>query len=75
MLEISLSSINQWRSNGEGPAYTKLGRRVYYRKQDVMTWIDEGLMVRADAASASVNYHIENFHKRGNPFDHGKEAV
>jgi hypothetical protein len=24
---------------------------VYYRKQDVMTWIDEGLMVRADTAS------------------------
>jgi hypothetical protein len=44
MLEVSEFTINQWRASDNGPAYTKLGRRVYYRKQDVMSWIDDGLV-------------------------------
>jgi hypothetical protein len=47
MLEVSEHTIVGWRNAGTGPVFTYLGRRVYYRKQDVNTWIDDGL-VRAD---------------------------
>jgi hypothetical protein len=47
MLEVSEHTIVGWRNAGTGPVFTYLGRRVYYRKQDVMSWIDDGL-VRKD---------------------------
>jgi len=49
MLEVSEYTLGGWRSMDppQGPIFVYLGRKTYYRKQDVMTWIDEGL-VRAD---------------------------
>jgi hypothetical protein len=52
MLEISPYTLNGWRNANppEGPVFVYLGRKTYYRKEDVMSWIDDGL-VRADYAS------------------------
>ena len=49
MLEISEYTLNGWRlqSPPDGPVFVYLGRKTYYRKEDVMSWIDGGL-VRAD---------------------------
>jgi len=47
MLEISEYTLNGWRRTGSGPVFVYLGRKIYYRKVDVMSWIDDGL-VRAD---------------------------
>lgn len=51
MLEISEYTLNGWRSQTPpaGPVFVYLGRKTYYRKEDVMSWIDDGL-VRADFA-------------------------
>lgn len=32
---ITKTTLSQWRWNGRGPKYLKLGRRVMYRIQDV----------------------------------------
>jgi hypothetical protein len=33
-------TLAAWRHLGKGPAFTKIGRRVFYRPNDVKTWID-----------------------------------
>jgi hypothetical protein len=35
---ISLKTLANWRSNGGGPAFTKVGSRVFYRLSDVLEW-------------------------------------
>jgi hypothetical protein len=35
---ISLKTLANWRSNGGGPAFTKVGSRVFYRLTDVLEW-------------------------------------
>ena len=32
---VKVATLSQWRWNGKGPAYLKLGRRVMYRLQDI----------------------------------------
>lgn len=34
-LRISIPTLSRWRSNGEGPAYVKMGGKVYYRISDL----------------------------------------
>lgn len=34
------STLAHWRQIGSGPRWAKLGRRVYYRRSDVLAWID-----------------------------------
>jgi len=36
--KISLKTLANWRSTGEGPAFTKVGSRVFYRLPDVLDW-------------------------------------
>lgn len=35
---ISLGTLTNWRSNGTGPKYLKLGGRILYRRVDVEAW-------------------------------------
>lgn len=51
MLEISPYTLQGWarRQPPEGPVFIYLGSKTYYRKEDVMSWIDDGL-IRADFA-------------------------
>lgn len=34
----SVDVLANWRSQGKGPAYVKLGRKVMYRESDVLAW-------------------------------------
>ncbi|MGE0677782.1 helix-turn-helix transcriptional regulator [Pseudolabrys sp.] len=36
---VTPSTLTVWRSKGEGPAYVKLGKAVFYRPSDVQEWI------------------------------------
>lgn len=36
---ISVRTLERWRSNGEGPAYIRVGRCVRYRASDVAVYI------------------------------------
>lgn len=37
-LEVKKETLVQWRGAQKGPDYTKLGRSVYYRMEDVRHW-------------------------------------
>lgn len=37
---ITLKTMANWRSQGDGPPYTKIGGRVMYRLTDVIKWED-----------------------------------
>lgn len=45
-------SWNQMRYRGNGPAYFKVGRRVYYRPEDVHAWEEASTRTRTDEARA-----------------------
>jgi predicted site-specific integrase-resolvase len=38
-LSISTKTLDRWRIDGTGPPITKLGRRTYYSKTGVATWL------------------------------------
>ena len=40
-LGLSISTLAKMRLSGNGPTYSKLGRRVVYSLQDLQSWIDE----------------------------------
>ena len=46
--QLNPSTLSQWRWNGRGPQYLKLGRRVMYRLQDIEEF--ENLQVRQDTS-------------------------
>ena len=35
------STLAHWRSEGRGPAFIKIGRRVAYRGSDLNAWLDD----------------------------------
>lgn len=37
--ELSASTLANWRAQGQGPVFFKSGRMVYYRKKDILTWL------------------------------------
>jgi predicted site-specific integrase-resolvase len=38
-LGLSVSTMNQWRANGLGPTYVRMGGRIAYRIQDLREWV------------------------------------
>lgn len=38
-LDLSVSTLAKLRLSGTGPAYSKLGRRVVYRPDDLDAWV------------------------------------
>jgi predicted DNA-binding transcriptional regulator AlpA len=41
MTGLSLATLATWRSRGKGPSYVKIGRKVYYRKQELSKWLEK----------------------------------
>jgi predicted DNA-binding transcriptional regulator AlpA len=39
---VATQTLARWAMDKTGPKVTHLGRRVVYRKRDVLTWLDEG---------------------------------
>jgi excisionase family DNA binding protein len=39
--DVPKHTLEQWRSQGRGPKYIKVGRHVRYRWADVNAWLDE----------------------------------
>jgi hypothetical protein len=37
---LSIRTLEKWRVTGEGPPYVKMGRRVLYRLEDLVAWIN-----------------------------------
>jgi len=38
--KVPKATLKQWRWLGQGPPYSKVGRRVVYRRSDVDRWIE-----------------------------------
>lgn len=39
LLGLSVSSLAKWRLSGQGPSYSKLGRRVVYQRSKIEEWM------------------------------------
>ncbi len=50
------STLKQWRWNGKGPAYVKIGRQVLYRYQDIENFEEKHIYQNTSQAS----YHNHN---------------
>lgn len=37
---IPVATLRYWRTRGEGPRSFRLGRRVFYRRQDCDDWVN-----------------------------------
>src|ERR1700693_1230737 len=67
-LGLSPATLADWRTQGKGPAYLKAGRRVWYPKDRVETWIKAQL--------GEINYGVEE--SRGSvalPFQARRQEV
>jgi hypothetical protein len=38
-LDVCERTLDRWRRLGDGPPVTKIGRRVYYRRQTLLAWL------------------------------------
>ena len=36
-----VSTLKHWRITGKGPRSARIGRRILYRSQDVLEWVDQ----------------------------------
>ena len=45
--------LANWRANGRGPRYLKLGRSVYYRPDDIRAWLDSCVVDPAERKAAA----------------------
>lgn len=41
MTGIPLATWRYWRARGEGPRSVRIGRRVFFREQDIRDWIND----------------------------------
>ena len=48
---LTPATLSQWRWNGRGPTFLKIGRRIFYRPQDVEHF--EGQQVRHNTSQNS----------------------
>lgn len=40
-LRLAINTLEHWRLEGRGPAFTRFGRQVRYRRADVDRWLAE----------------------------------
>ncbi|HWW08138.1 helix-turn-helix domain-containing protein [Collimonas sp.] len=60
-LGVSPKTLAMWRCTQKGPAFCKLGGRIFYKLTDLNTWIDE----RSDLISSSQARALEDMRKVG----------
>lgn len=53
-LRVPARTLDQWASQGKGPAFLKIGRYRRYRPEDVETWLDGQVRASSRRGSASV---------------------
>lgn len=45
ILEVKPQTLATWRAEERGPDYVKLGKSVFYRKADVLDWVNANVVV------------------------------
>lgn len=46
------ATLRQWRSNGKGPAYHKIERRIFYKRSDLDAWMAAGRKFTSETPDA-----------------------
>ena len=41
VLRLSKRTLEDYRTKGNGPTFRRLGKKIYYRSEDLTTWIDD----------------------------------
>ena len=54
-VRLPVSTLNRWRQTGEGPSFGKLGRRVFYREDQLTAWVDEEVYAAVAAAAPDLS--------------------
>lgn len=49
VMDVTPHTLYVWRADGKGPKFVKLGRSVFYRRQDVQDWIDANVVQKESA--------------------------
>ena len=39
-VNVEVRTLSTWRSRREGPSFVRLGRQIFYRRSDLLDWID-----------------------------------
>jgi hypothetical protein len=39
LLHVATNTMRDWRVDEKGPAFVRLGKRIFYRREDISTWI------------------------------------
>lgn len=50
ILEVKPQTLASWRAEDRGPDYVKLGKSVFYRRQDVLDWINANVVLTRRAS-------------------------
>lgn len=51
MLEVTVHTLAQWRAEKRGPDFVRLGRGVFYRRDDVTRWVDANVIPVEEAVA------------------------
>ena len=49
-LRVSAVTLGRWRISGHGPPFRKFGRKVVYRKRDLLVWAEQQTRTSTSAA-------------------------
>ena len=63
-LAVSERTLERWRVEGVGPVYTKAGRRVLYRQQDIESWLEHN---RRQSTSQIVRGQVSSHRNANQP--------
>lgn len=44
MLDVTTHTLAMWRYEKKGPGFVKLGRNIFYRLEDVKSWIEANVV-------------------------------
>lgn len=44
LLDVKVQTLASWRSEERGPDYVKLGKSIFYRKADVLEWVNSNVV-------------------------------
>lgn len=50
VLDVKPQTLAAWRAEERGPDYVKLGKSVFYRKADVLEWINANVVLTRRAS-------------------------
>lgn len=63
-LSVTTQTLATWRHHADGPVYAKLGKRVFYRCEDVQEWVKASLRAHpgegGDWVARAVKHPLED---------------